>query len=125
MKRGSDGAEMNDDFRSQIHNELNLKETDDLLILWQGNNRVEWSDVAFEIIKEILEERGIEIPQQDEPIYEYNEDNVERHDFSSEELKIIDDENSPEFYDPLEVLKFSKWINLVAKWMVLLIFVQG
>jgi hypothetical protein len=39
----------------------------------------------------------------------------EAKDFSEEQLKIINDEHPPEFYDPFEVLKLNKWIELGAK----------
>src|SRR5260221_7557245 len=119
---------MNNDFRNQIYKELDLRETDDLLNIWQGNNRAEWSDAAFEIIKEILGKRGVEIPQQPEPVYEYNkngDNNLENYDFSDEELKIIDNESQPEFYDPFEVLRFSRWIDLMARVIIGLTVIQG
>src|SRR6266487_6353628 len=98
---------MNNELRNQIYNELNLREIEDLLKIWQKNDRVEWSDEAFAIIKEILQNRGMEVPKQDEPINEYGEEEmeVENYDFSDEELKIIGDDNPPDFYDPFEVLK--------------------
>ena len=118
---------MSDDLRKHIFNELNLRDTEDLLEIWQTNNHVEWSDQAFNVIKEILQNRGIEIPQQDEPINEYDENEVEieNYDFSHEELKIIDNENPPGFYDPYEVLKVSKWIDLAMKVMIGLVIVQN
>ena len=114
---------MNNEFRQQIYNELNLRETDDLLDIWQENNRLEWSDDAFEIIGEILRARGVEIPQQDGAIYEHDE--TKDYDFSEEELKIIDDENPPDFYNPVEVLRLSKWIDLAIKGMIGLIITQN
>ena len=51
---------MTNELHKQIYNELNLRETNDLLEIWQTNNRAEWSDIAFEIIKQILTERGFE-----------------------------------------------------------------
>ncbi len=80
---------MSIELREQIYNELNLRETNDLLEIWQTNNRTEWSDIAFEIIKQILTERGLKIPEQDAPVDEYNEGVIEddSFDFSEEELK--------------------------------------
>jgi hypothetical protein len=96
-----------------------LKETTELLEIWQNNNRFEWSDEAFEVIKEILEERGVEVPDQNKPVYEQQEEkNEDDYDFSDEELRIIDDENPPAFYDPLEVLFVTKRIDWIAKWMI-------
>ena len=114
---------MNNEFRQQIYNELNLRETDDLLDIWQENDRVEWSDDAFEVISEILRSRAVEIPQQDQAIYEHDE--VKDYDLSDEELKIINDENPPDFYDPFEVLRLSKWTGLAIKVMIGLIIVQN
>ena len=114
---------MNNEFRQHIYNELNLRETEDLLEIWQANDRAEWSDEAFEVIQDILRTRGVVIPQQDKAIYEHKE--IEVYNFSDEELKIIDDENPPDFYDPLEVLRLSKWIELVVKTMIGLIVVQN
>ena len=54
-----------------------LKETEELLEIWRANNRFEWSDAAFDIVKEILTERGIELPAQHEPMYERPEDEID------------------------------------------------
>ena len=118
---------MNRDFHKQIYNELNLRETDELLNMWKENNRVEWSDETFDVIKEILKIRRVEIPEQDEPVYEYNDedDEIKNYDFSDEELKIIEDENPPAFYRPFEIIKLGRWMNLLAKVMVVLLIIQG
>ena len=118
---------MNEEFRRQIYNELNLRETEDLLEIWKENDRVEWSNETFEVIEEILKNRKVEIPQQDEPIHEDDDedDRLENYDFSEKELRIIEDENPPEFYKPLEVMKLGRWIDLAAKAMIVLIVVQG
>ncbi len=106
---------MNNNYRQQIYNELNLRETDDLLDIWLENNRVEWSDEAFSVISQILKQRGVEIPKQDEIALREKENtnientSVENDDFSDDELKIIDDDNPPDFYDPFEVLQVSKF----------------
>ncbi|MFT3892391.1 MAG: hypothetical protein QM730_12215 [Anaerolineales bacterium] len=65
---------MNDDLRSQIYNELNLRETDDLLDIWHANDHEEWSDTAFEVIKEILTDRLGEIPLPENDLEEPQED---------------------------------------------------
>jgi len=122
---------MNNNYRQQIYNELNLRETDDLLDIWLENNRVEWSDEAFSVISQILKQRGVEIPKQDEIALREKENtnientSVENDDFSDDELKIIDDDNPPDFYDPFEVLQVSKWIDLAVKAMIGLIIVQS
>ena len=62
---------MSNKLRQQIYNTLNLRETEDLLDIWQTNDRVEWSETAFEVIEEILKQRLEEVPPQEEPIFEY------------------------------------------------------
>jgi hypothetical protein len=109
---------------------LNTKDSDELLDIWQENDRVEWSDTAFDVIKEILIERLGEVPPQNEPIFEYVyvDDKVkdsETYGFSEETLAIVDDENPPDFYDPFEVLRVSKWIDWSAKAMAIVITLQN
>ncbi len=58
---------MDEDFRSQVFNELNLRDTEDLIEIWQNNDREEWSDTAFEVIREILWRRLGELPEQNAP----------------------------------------------------------
>jgi hypothetical protein len=112
----------NEELRRQIYSNLNLKETDDLLDIWQANNRYEWSDEAFEIIRAILQERGTEIPEQGEPVYERNEleQNSPEETFEDDgldewEAKALDDESQPEFYDTLEVITLKDNINKTVK----------
>jgi hypothetical protein len=106
--------------REQIYDRMNQKENGELLEIWQTNDRVEWSEDAFEVVKEILQRRGVEIPAQDEPIYEHKQEEQqgEDYDFSPEELKIIDDETTPDFYDPFDVLLTVKRIDWMAKAVV-------
>jgi len=118
---------MSNELRKQIYNELNLRETDDLLAIWQTNDRVEWSDDVFQVIEEILKNRGEGIPEQDKPVYEHTEEDDSEEDvgFSDLEIKIIDDENPPDFYNPFDVIKTSKQIEMVARIMVGLIVIYN
>jgi len=102
---------MNDELRKQIYTELNLRETEDLLDIWRTNDRVKWSDSAFEVIKDILQKRISEIPPQNEPILEHEEDIEGLEEW---EVKLLDDDNQPELYDPLTVLRLKDNINKVA-----------
>ena len=115
---------MNNELYDQIYNSLNLKDTDELLDIWQANDHVEWSDSAFEAIKQILTSRRVELPEQDEPILEYSEESDETYGFSEEELKIIDDENPPEFYNPIDVLMIAKQIKIAAIASIILVIVS-
>lgn len=118
---------MNSELRRQIYNNMNLRETDELLGIWQSNDRVEWTETTFLVIKEILESRDVEIPKQGEPINELEIGKVrdENYGFTEMELKIIDDENPPDFYDPFDVLEISKWIDVAAKASIIIVIVLG
>ena len=104
---------MDSDLRLRIHNDLNLKETGELLEIWKTNDRLTWTDTTFEVIEEILTGRGIKIPNQDEPVYEHYEES-DNYGFTDEEIKILDDNDPPDFYDPLDVLVVCKWIERAA-----------
>ncbi|HMB23075.1 MAG TPA: hypothetical protein VKP08_09610, partial [Anaerolineales bacterium] len=76
------------------------------------------SDDAFEVIRSILKERSMEIPQQSEPVYEVEKETTKE--ISDEdgleewEAKILDDENQPEFYDTVEVITLKNYIEKAA-----------
>ena len=102
---------MSDDMRNSIRNSMNLKDTYELLEIWRINNRVVWSDITFEVIKEILQERTGEVPPQDEPIFEHAESGQDNDGFEDWEIRLLDDENQPELYDTLKVIEFIRNIN--------------
>lgn len=106
---------MSDELRKQIYNNLKLKDIYELLEIWRVNNRVEWSDTTFEVLREILKEKIGEIPPQDDPILESIEDSEENDDGLEEwEVNLLDKENQPELYDTLEVLKLRHNVNTIA-----------
>ena len=51
--------------KAQIQDTLRLKGTDELLEIWRGADHEEWTDLAFEVVQEILLERLGEIPTQE------------------------------------------------------------
>jgi hypothetical protein len=55
---------------------MNLKETDELVEIWETNDRVAWTELAFDVVQEILRNRLGELPPQNEPINEYIEDDT-------------------------------------------------
>jgi uncharacterized membrane protein YhaH (DUF805 family) len=59
---------MSDTLRDEIYASQNQKATDELLDIWRTNNRLEWTDATFDVIQEILKDRGLDIPRQNEPI---------------------------------------------------------
>ncbi|MEP7134882.1 MAG: hypothetical protein ABI904_08115 [Chloroflexota bacterium] len=116
---------MKREFREQIYMELDLRETDDLVDIWQTNDRVEWSDIAFEIIKEILNKRIGEVPTQNEPILEHEEIIQEDDKLEDWETNLLDDEEQPEFYDVLNILKLKDNINKVASAVIVIYVFLG
>jgi hypothetical protein len=60
---------MGKSLRDQIFSNINLKETDELVDIWITNDRTEWSDTAFDVVEEILEQRLDELPVQNVPIF--------------------------------------------------------
>jgi hypothetical protein len=109
----------------QIYNNLKLKETDELLELWQANDRSEWSDETFEVVKELLQERGVDMPPQNEPVYERQDERLEDDGLEEWETRLLDDQNQPEFYDILDVLSLRDNLNKVAKASVIVYILIG
>lgn len=58
---------MTDDFKKQVYNSLSLKETDELEEIWLKHDKAEWTDTAFDVVKEILLNRLGELPTHWEP----------------------------------------------------------
>ena len=54
---------ISNDLRNQIYNNMQLKSTDELLRIWKQNDHEEWSDVAFEAVKQILLQRTGTLPE--------------------------------------------------------------
>jgi hypothetical protein len=120
----------NEELRRQIYSNLNLKETDELLSIWQINNRAFWSEEAFEVIKDILKERGVEIPEQNEPVYKMEEKIADEETADDDgldvwEAKALDDKNQPEFYDTLEVITLKDNLNKTAKAVIVVNILGG
>lgn len=55
---------MNPMLRQHLRSQLEGKTTEELLQMWMGNDRRAWADEAFDAVKELLEERAVEIPAQ-------------------------------------------------------------
>jgi hypothetical protein len=105
---------MNNERQEQIRKNLNLKNIYELLEIWKTNDRVAWSDATFEVLKEILKDKMREVPPQDEPILD-NDENAEGNDGLEEwEADLLDNEKQPELYDTLEVVMLRQMINKVA-----------
>jgi len=117
---------MSNELYNQIRNELNLRETEDLLEIWHTNDHEEWSDAAFEVVKQILIERLGEIPPQKDFVDETQDeaDPSENDGLDEWEAKLLDNENQPEFYDTLEVITLKANIDKTAK-AVIIVYALG
>ncbi|HMD88093.1 MAG TPA: hypothetical protein VKF38_02925 [Anaerolineaceae bacterium] len=52
--------------RQQIYRSMDAKTDNELIAIWMKNDRAEWSDAAFDAIKEIIISRNIRIPLREE-----------------------------------------------------------
>jgi uncharacterized membrane protein YhaH (DUF805 family) len=59
-----------DELRESIYGQFGQKATAELIGIWQGNNRGERSETTFDVIREILQQRQVELPVQDEVVLE-------------------------------------------------------
>ncbi len=109
---------MSDSLRTSLYSRFNQRDTDELLSIWQENNRGDWSDLAFDVLREILQERLGEVPPQSEPTFERAAPD-DAGDVSQERIdQLLADEEAPVFYNPREVLGLAKWLKRVAIGMV-------
>jgi hypothetical protein len=104
---------MNDNLYRQIFNNLNLKETEELVDIWITNDRFEWSDLAFEAVKAILAERLETVPPQNEPLFEHKVTKEKGTGLLQNEQDAF-----PRLYDPMEVIRLNRMINLSASAVV-------
>lgn len=105
---------MNTDLRDQIYRNFKSKDTEELLDIWETNDRQEWSDLAFEVLQEVLTERVGSLPEQNSHILEKNEEES-LDDLEEWEARLLDNEDQPQLYDTLEVIDLIENINKVAK----------
>lgn len=108
---------MANDLRWHIFQSMDGKPTEELLEIWQANDCSVWSDLAFEVVAEILQQRLGELPVQNEPITVSPEPSQPAEDFEP-----VGDE--PEFYRPKEILwlqKQLKWVSVVFAAGILLV----
>jgi hypothetical protein len=61
---------MDEKIQDSVRKSMQEKSSGDLIQIWEKNDREEWSDETFKIIREILTERRIELPPQKEPFTE-------------------------------------------------------
>jgi hypothetical protein len=99
----------NEEFRKQLYNNLNMRETEELTAIYEYNDHYEWDDLTFEVIKEILQKRLNEVPTQGKPVYEENK--TDEYEYDEEDIVGV---NAPVFYKPKETLWVVAWLNRAA-----------
>jgi hypothetical protein len=106
---------MQSEIHAEIYQAMSLKSEEELLEIWQKNDHVGWRDEVFDVIAEILQERQVELPLQNEAILnEEQRENLEMsEDMPDEEEGDETQENQPAFYDPAEADRLDKWL----KWL--------
>src|SRR5258708_34749823 len=57
---------MTENEKKSLRQKMQEKDTEELLEIWKKNDRTEWTDIAFEVIRETLIERTGEVPPQNE-----------------------------------------------------------
>lgn len=57
-------AKLNEQLVKDIHQSMDSNSTEDLIRIWEDNDRSEYSNEAFEAIRQLLVERGQQIPEQ-------------------------------------------------------------
>ncbi len=60
---------MDQEWKDQIRSSMQEKDTQELISIWQQNDRAEWSHEAFAVIREILVQRTGELPAQGPAVY--------------------------------------------------------
>lgn len=113
---------MGNDLRKHIYANLDNKDTDELVEIWTTNDHVEWTELAFDVVKEIIEQRLGELPPQNEPVLKHLKKEVLETNKKDLTLNMIaGPENTPEFYKPEDVLWINLWLNRIAKVVVVFI----
>jgi len=60
---------MDSNLAREIRKRMEAKATEELLEIWEENDRARYSDEAFEAIREVLLRRGVAVPEQRDPYY--------------------------------------------------------
>lgn len=89
----SSDKKLNQQLVKDIHRNMDLMSTEELMQIWELNDRSYYSDEAFEVIHQLLIERGQNVPEQQQESQHYREmmDTIEeKEDFFAPEKKGIE-----------------------------------
>jgi hypothetical protein len=103
-----------DTSRQQVYADLSKKSTEELVAILCKNDQVQRNSQAFDVIRELLIERGADIPDQNE---------ATRENFAKG-AKNDDLEEQSSFYNPRQVTRLCKLINWVIIAAPILLYMQ-
>ena len=112
------GKERLFELRGQLLRHFREYQTEELANIWTTNDRTERSELAFEVIGEILSERLDSLPPQNQPVTDIPEEEPDEKLFIVVEAgseRFLDPDLAPVFYRPKEVLWMNYWLNRAAK----------
>jgi hypothetical protein len=89
---------------------MNFKETDELLEIWRSGEHKEWTEVALDVVKEILLDRLGEIPPEEKVEEEIEED----------VSATIPGENT--FHNEKNLLNIASWARILS-WIILWLYI--
>jgi hypothetical protein len=99
--------------RRRIFESMQEMDTKELLSIWTKNNRQEWSAEAFEVIREILQERTGNVPEQGAPTSQ-----VQPEEQVAQKAAIERVEKEKTWHDPQIIVTTAKLANIGA-WIAL------
>lgn len=65
--------------RDQLYDELNARDTDELVAIWHQNDRTHWSEMAFEVLADLLNERLGRLPPRDDESLAHQREDVDEN----------------------------------------------
>ena len=95
--------------RQQTYETMDEMETDELIELWQEADHEEWTDLAFEVVQQILIERNGELPEQEAEEQEPEQDEPEQADTTPSPRVLLEADAARDESHP-----FSASFNLIA-----------
>jgi hypothetical protein len=107
---------MRNDIRNQIYRNLNQKQTEELIKIWQSQDHNAWTETAFELVEEILQDRIGDLS------------NLTKDYISNQTIEKAvneDDDDRPLFYEPEKAENIALWLDLSAILIVAIIIVSG
>ncbi len=98
--------------RKQVFEQMNFKETDELLEIWRNSNRKKWTEVALDVVKEILIDKLGEIPPE-----QTMEEEIEK--IEEDVSTAIPGKNT--FHNEKNLLNTASWARILS-WIFLWLY---